>query len=243
MVNVDREKTDAICVVSPHAGFEYSGPVAGAVFSSVNLPDKFILIGPSHRHVQARFAIMTKGAWETPFGEVPVDEPLAKAISSQTDMISEDESAHTREHSLEVQLPFIQFLKKDMAIVPISISFYTPYEDLEELGEAVARAVKETGDKVLIVASTDMSHYVHQDEAKDKDFKAIDQILRLDARGLYDVVNTENISMCGFQPTTSGIVAALRLGANKAELIKYQTSGDVTGDFREVVGYAGIRIA
>jgi AmmeMemoRadiSam system protein B len=242
MVDANREKTDAICVVSPHAGFEYSGPVAGAVFSSVLLPDKFVLIGPSHRHARTRFAIMHKGAWETPFGDVSVDPALAEAISNQTDMISEDDAAHAREHSLEVQLPFIQFFKKDISIVPISISFDASFEDLKELGEAVACAVKEIGDKVLIVASTDMSHYVHQDEAKEKDFHAIDKILQLDPRGLYDVVNAENISMCGFQPTASGIVAALNLGAKKAELIKYQTSGDVTGDYREVVGYAGIRI-
>jgi AmmeMemoRadiSam system protein B len=242
MVDVNREKTDAICVVSPHAGFEYSGPVAGAVFSSVNLPNKFILIGPNHRHVRTRFALMHRGIWETPFGDVPVDESLANAISNLTDMISKDESAHAQEHSLEVQLPFIQFFKKDIAIVPISISFHTSFEELEELGQVLARAVNETGDKVLIVASTDMSHYVHQDEAKEKDFHAIDKILQLDARGLYDVVNAESISMCGYQPTTSGIVAALGLGAKNAELIKYQTSGDVTGDFREVVGYAGIRI-
>lgn len=242
MVDLERKKTEAICVVSPHAGFEYSGPVAGAVFSSVHLPDKFIILGPNHRHVQSRFAIMHEGVWETPFGDVPIDTHLATAISSLTDLISEDESAHAREHSLEVQLPFIQFFKKDITIVPISISFYTSFEDLKGLGEAIARAVKESGDKALIVASTDMSHYVHQDIAKEKDFQAIDKILQLDAQGLYDVVNAENISMCGFQPTTSGIVASLCLGAKRAELIKYQTSGDATGDYREVVGYAGIRI-
>ena len=134
------------------------------------------------------------------------------------------------------------FFNKDIAIVPISIASYASFEDLKILGEAVARAVEETGDKVLIVSSTDMSHYVPQEEAKEKDFHAIDKILRLDAQGLYEVVNAENISMCGFQPTTAGIVASLCLGAKKAELIRYQTSGDVTGDYREVVGYAGIRI-
>lgn len=242
MVDVDREKADAICVVSPHAGYEYSGPVAGAVFSSVRLPDKFILLGPSHRHVQTRFAIVQKGVWETPLGDVPIDSPLASAISSQTSLVSEDETAHAREHSLEVQLPFIQFFKKDIGIVPISISPYASFEDLKELGESIARAIRETEDKVLIVSSTDMSHYVHQEEAREKDFYAIDKILQLDAQGLYDVVQAESISMCGYQPTASGIVAALCLGAKKGELIKYRTSGDVTGDYREVVGYAGIRI-
>ena len=124
MVEVDSEKTDAICVISPHAGFEYSGSVAGAVFSSVNLPDKFIILGPNHRHVQSRFAIMLEGAWETPFGDVPIDTILATAISLRTDLISEDEKAHAREHSLEVQLPFIQYFKKDISIVPINFPHY-----------------------------------------------------------------------------------------------------------------------
>jgi len=242
MVDPEMKKEKAFCVVSPHAGFIYSGPVAGAVFSSVHLPDRFIIMGPSHRGIESRFALMDEGIWEMPFGDVSIDSELSELIMNHTDLITKDDMAHLSEHSLEVQLPFIQYFKKDISIVPICISYYASFEDLEALGKAAAQGIKESEKDVMIVASTDMSHYVNQKVAQKKDFLAIDKILELDAKGLYEVVNRENISMCGFQPTTSAVVASKELGAQKAELIKYQTSGDVTGDFQEVVGYAGIRI-
>jgi len=243
MVEEDSIRRDALCVVAPHAGFEYSGSVAGAVYSSVKLPEKYIILGPSHRHVQTRFAVMKEGVWETPLGSAPIATDLAQAIMSLSSLVSEDISAHAREHSLEVQIPFIQFFRKDISFVPISISYDASFDELEELGAAVASAIKQTGEEVLIVASTDMSHYVEQEVARRKDFLAIDRILHLDAKGLYDVVAAESISMCGYQPTTAAIVASVGLGAKKGDLIKYQTSGDVTGDYGEVVGYAGIRIS
>jgi hypothetical protein len=133
-------------------------------------------------------------------------------------------------------------LKGKITIVPISIAYFSTYEDLVKLGKAIAGAIREYDQDVLIIASTDMSHYVSQDVAKEKDFRAIEKILNLDAHGLYEIVESENISMCGFKPTTSAIIASNELQAEKAELIKYQTSGDVSGDFLKVVGYAGIRI-
>lgn len=242
MIDPDVEKKKAVCLISPHAGYEYSGRVAGAVFSSAFLPDKFIIIGPSHRNVRSRFAIMKKGIWETPLGTVPVDSRLAELVMSHSTLFTEDHEAHINEHSLEVQLPFIQFFKKDFSIVPISIAFYTEFDELEEVGKSIARSIKECDGEVMIVASTDMSHYVDQQVAKKKDFLAIEKIQKLDAKGLYDIVNLEDISMCGFQPTTVAVVASKELGARNAVLIKYQTSGDVSGNYREVVGYAGIRI-
>jgi len=242
MAEPAKEREKGICVVSPHAGFIYSGPVAGAVFSSVQLPDKFVILGPSHRSIESRLALMKEGTWETPLGDISIDSTLAEHIMHHSEVISEDQSAHLQEHSLEVQLPFIQFFKKDITIVPICIAYQASFEDLEDLGIALAKGIKESGEEVMIVASTDMSHYVDQKVAQKKDYLAIDKILKLDAPGLYDTVQRENISMCGYQPTTSAIIASLELGAKKAELIKYQTSGDVTGDFHEVVGYAGIRI-
>jgi hypothetical protein len=242
MIDPDVDKRIAVSVVTPHAGFEYSGPVAGAVFSSVQLPDIYVILGPSHGHVRSRLAIMKEGAWQTPFGEVPIDTRLASAISSRSTLINDDSNAHEREHSLEVQLPFIQYFKDDFSIVPISIAYQTSFEELEELGHAISEAIQERKQDVLIVASTDMSHYVSQKEAEIKDSLAIEEILRLDAQGLYDVVSRENISMCGYQPTTAAIVASQDLGAKQAELIKYQTSGEVTKNFHEVVGYAGIQI-
>ena len=161
---------------------------------------------------------------------------------NRTNLVSEDESAHLNEHSLEVQLPFIQFLKKDFTFIPISIAYYASFDELVSLGKAIGEVIKEQGEEVLIVASTDMSHYVSKELAKEKDFLAIERILKLDAKGLYDIVTSKDISMCGFQPTTAAIIASKELGATKAELIKYQTSGDISGDHLEVVGYAGIRV-
>jgi AmmeMemoRadiSam system protein B len=242
MIDPLRGKRKAISVIAPHAGFEYSGPVAGAVFSSVELPEIFVLLGPNHRQVKSRFAIMKVGVWQTPFGEVPINTGLANAILSRSNLVSDDSDAHEHEHSLEVQLPFIQYIRDDFSIVPICIAYQASYEELEELGHAIAEAIQSQEKAVLIVASTDMSHYVSQEEAEIKDTMAIEKIKRLDAQGLYDVVSRENISMCGYQPTTATIVASLDLGATQAELIKYQTSGEVTKNFQEVVGYAGIRI-
>jgi AmmeMemoRadiSam system protein B len=242
MIDPMQEKRKAISVIAPHAGFDYSGPVASAVFSSVQLPNIFVILGPNHRHVNSRFAIMKEGTWQTPFGEVPINTDLANALATHSDLISDDSDAHEHEHSLEVQLPFIQYFKDDFSIVPLSIAYQTSYEELEELGHSISEAIQSQDGDVLIVSSTDMSHYVSQKEAEIKDSMAIEEIKRLDAQGLYDVVSQENISMCGYQPTTTTIVASLDLGATQAELIKYQTSGEVTRNFEEVVGYAGMRI-
>jgi AmmeMemoRadiSam system protein B len=243
MVDPEAERQKALAVVSPHAGFVYSGPVAGAVYSSVVLPEHFVILGPSHREIRPLFAITTKGTWQTPLGEVSLDPVLSEAVRRRSALIEEEDGAHAQEHSLEVQLPFIQYLRKSFSIVPICISYQADYGSLEELGRAVAGGIKEIGRPALIVASTDMSHYVSQETAKRKDFLAIDKILALDARGLYDIVQRENISMCGFQPTAAAIIAARELGAGKAELIRYQTSGDASGDYDQVVGYAGLRLS
>lgn len=243
MVEPKSKKKKAVCVVSPHAGFVYSGPVAGAVFSSVELPDVFVILGPSHRGIASRFAVMIEGVWETPLGDVSLEASLAEHIMTHSPLISEDDEAHLEEHSLEVQIPFIQYFKKDFSIVPVCLSPYVSYEELEELGKAVSKGIRDFKKEVLIVASTDMSHYVSQKEAEKKDFLAIDKILKLDPKGLHDTVRKEDISMCGFQPTTSALIASMELGAKEAKLIKYQTSGDTSGDYSQVVGYAGIRIS
>jgi AmmeMemoRadiSam system protein B len=243
MTESKKKRVKAICVISPHAGFVYSGPVAGAVFSAVILPDTFVILGPSHRGISSRFAIMKEGLWETPLGDVPLEPQLANLIMNNSPLIVEDERAHSEEHSLEVQLPFIQHFKKEFSIVPLCLSYDVAYEELEELGKAISQGIQDFEREVLIVASTDMSHYVSQKTAEKKDFLAIDKVLKLDPKGLYDTVQKEDISMCGFQPTTSALIASKELGARKAELIKYQTSGDTSGDYSQVVGYAGISIS
>jgi len=242
---IDRasEKIPAIAVIAPHAGYMYSGKVAGAVYSSVEIPDRVVLLGPSHRPMASRFALMREGAWATPLGEVPIDSELAGRILANTPLLSEDSEAHKGEHSLEVQIPFLQYLNPEISIVPISTTYFASLPDLEELGHAVASAIRSLEESVLIVASTDMSHQVQEATAREKDFLAIDRIQALDPRGMYEVVQSEKISMCGFQATAAALTAAIDLGAVQAELIAYRTSGDATGDFTSVVGYAGIRVA
>ena len=242
MVDPRAKKEKARAVVSPHAGLIYSGPVAGAVYSSVFLPERLVILGPSHRGQRSVFAIMKTGAWQTPLGDVPVDPELAESLLRRSALIRIEESAHEEEHSLEVQLPFIQFLRQAFSIVPLCVSPAADYAALEELARAIAEAIRESGTDVLIVASTDMSHYVSRETARKKDFLAIERIQALDARGLYDVVQQEDISMCGFQPTTAAILAAKELGAGRADLIRYMTSGEISGDFDQVVGYAGLRL-
>lgn len=242
MIDPTCPKEKAFCAVAPHAGLIYSGRVAGALYSSLDLPEKFVIMGPNHRYSQTRIAVMREGIWEMPMGEVKVDESLANSILSKSSAAKDDFIPHQQEHSLEVQLPFIQFFRPQISIVPICISAQSSYEDLEDLGKAIAESIRESEEEVLIVASTDMSHYVSEETAREKDFKAIDAILARDAGRLLKTVADENISMCGFQPTAVAILASHILGAEQAELIKYETSGVVSGDYSEVVGYAGVRI-
>jgi AmmeMemoRadiSam system protein B len=241
-VEPDMKKKKALGAISPHAGYQYSGIVAGAVYSSIIIPDKIVLLGPSHRTINSNFAIMREGEWETPFGNIPINTKLADQIISRTKLVSEDIDAHIMEHSLEVQLPFIHYFNPNCSIVPLITTYFASYNDLEELGKSISSSIEALNEDVLILASTDMSHQVSQETAKEKDFLAIDKISKLDPRGLYDVVKSQKISMCGFQATTAALVSAKELGAKEAELIKYQTSGDVTEDYNNVVGYAGMRI-
>jgi AmmeMemoRadiSam system protein B len=232
----------SIALVAPHAGYVYSGPVAGAVFSSARIPGTCVILGPAHREIDSLFAIQIRGSWATPLGESPIDEALASRILAGCPLVEENDAAHLGEHSLEVELPFIQYFRDDAAIVPISVSHLARYAELETLGRALAGAIQDEGRETLIVASSDMSHYVSQKTAEKKDMMAVRKVLDLDPAGLFETVMAERITMCGFQPTTAALVAALALGASKAELVRYQTSGDASGDYTQVVGYAGIRI-
>lgn len=235
--NESRKK--AIGIISPHAGYVYSGKVAGDVISSVLIPPKVILLGPNHTGVGTRCAIMTSGSWELPNGEVRVDVPLAERIMAGTDLIHLDETAHSREHSIEVQVPFLIHERPDVSIVPLAL-MWMKLKACREIGSAIAAAIKGCGEEVLILASSDMTHYESAAAAKEKDHMAIDRVLDLDPEGLFHTVMDESISMCGVIPTTVMLFAAKALGATKASLVKYATSGDVTGDNSQVVGYAGM---
>jgi len=234
-------KEDAIGLVSPHAGYIYSGPVAGALISKVKLKDTFIIIGPNHTGAGKPLSIMTEGTWKTPLGEVEIDSELGKQILATSSHLEEDHIAHQFEHSIEVQLPFLQYFKKDIKLVPIVLAHSTGAA-YKEIGRELARAIEDSNKEVVIIASSDMTHYEPQESAERKDNRAIEAILGLDEDELLKRVDELHISMCGYAPTVSLISAAKELGANEAELVRYQTSGDTTGDYAAVVGYAGIMI-
>jgi len=238
-----KQRTQAAigCVV-PHAGIMYSGHVAGAVYARLPPFSSYIILCPNHSGYGQPLAILSEGEWETPLGDVPIDAALAGALKRSCRLLEEDEAAHRFEHSLEVQLPFLQCLQSNLRFVPIAVGVGR-YEPLEELGRAVAQVVKETKEPPLIVASSDLNHYEPDAINRAKDHKAIERILALDPRGLYDTVRREDISMCGFGPTVAMLTAAKQLGATRGELVRYANSGDITGDRSAVVGYAGILIS
>jgi AmmeMemoRadiSam system protein B len=235
-------KIRALGCVAPHAGYVYSGRVAGEVYRRVELPARYIILCPNHTGRGEPLAIMSRGAWRTPLGDVPIDEELASNLKARFALLSEDESAHRFEHALEVQLPFLQVLHPQFSFVPITVGT-GHYAVLSALGVAIASVVREADGQVLVIASSDMNHYESDSVTRVKDKRAIDQILELNPRDLYDVIRAANITMCGYGPTVAMLTAALKLGATKAELLRYATSGDVSGDRDKVVGYAGIAVS
>lgn len=239
MVDEKAAKKDVIGVVSPHAGYPYSGPVAGAVLSRIKFKGTFVILGPSHTGQGKPFSIMTEGSWKTPLGQVEIDSDLGKKMLAGSSHLQEDALAHQYEHSIEVQIPFLQYFKPDVRIVPIVLAHATP-EIYKQIGREIAQAVKESKRDVVLMASSDMTHYEPQELAKQKDNEAIKAMLDLDEDELLKRVEEMNISMCGYAPVAALIAAAKELGAKSAELVKYQTSGDTTGDYSSVVGYAGI---
>ncbi|HXX27303.1 MAG TPA: AmmeMemoRadiSam system protein B [Terriglobales bacterium] len=226
------------CMV-PHAGYIYSGSVAGAVFADLEIPSRCLLLCPNHTGRGRPLAIVSHGAWQTPLGTIPIDSRLAETLKQRCSLLSEDAEAHRGEHAIEVVLPFLQQSRPQLTFVPIALGTGN-FTALEELGEALAAVAHTQEQPVLIIASSDMNHYENDAITRVKDTKAIERILALDARGLYDVVIQEDISMCGFGPAVAMLTAAKRLGATSAKLIKYATSGDVFGDRDMVVGYAGV---
>jgi AmmeMemoRadiSam system protein B len=228
-------------VVVPHAGYVYSGPVAGKVFASVRLPSRVILLGPNHTGRGAALALAPGGSWRTPLGKVSIDAEINGNLLSECPRLQEDPSAHTGEHSLEVQIPFLQVLRPDFSFSAICVRT-ADYSALETLGHGMARVIKASKEAVLLVASSDMTHYEPADEAARQDRFAIDRMLEVDPRGLYRVVTEKDISMCGFAPTIAVLVACLDLGASAGHLIRYTNSGEASGDYRSVVAYAGIAI-
>jgi AmmeMemoRadiSam system protein B len=245
---IETGRIDAIGCVAPHAGYIYCGGVAGAVYSRLKIPERCVILCPNHTGKGRPLAIMANTTWQTPLGEVAADADMAARLLRRFPALQEDSAAHRAEHAIEVQLPFLQASRAELKIVPIAIGT-SDFGVLRGLGETLADVIADHHEedqkaerqaKVLIIASSDMNHYESDTITRIKDHKAIERVLAMDARGLWDVVMNEDISMCGFGPTVVMLTAAKLLGATSATLVKYATSGDVSGDYESVVGYAGI---
>jgi AmmeMemoRadiSam system protein B len=235
-----REKTEtALGCMVPHAGYMYSGHVAGAVFQRLPARAAYIILCPNHTGRGAPLAIMSKGEWLTPLGSVSIDAALAQELRQSCRLLMEDAEAHKDEHSVEVQLPFLQRSVGAFTFVPIAIGV-SRYAAMAALGHGIAGALAKSARPVMIVASSDMNHYEPDEVTRVKDRKAIDQILAMDPEGLYEVVRKEDISMCGYGPAVAMLTAVKDLGATCAELVRYATSADTSGDRSAVVGYAGM---
>ena len=239
--HVDRTspKRKVTAVIMPHAGYVYSGTTAALTISHVAVPDTVLLIGPNHTGYGTEFSLMAQGTWRLPLGDVSIDESLSQELLKSSSLLLDDDLAHMHEHSLEVEIPFLYFLNNKVKIVPLTVAT-NDLNDCRKVGEAIGDCVK--GKNVLLVASTDMTHYESQASAERKDKEAIDAVLKLDENQLAAVVSRHNISMCGYIPVYITLIAAKRIGAQSAQLIDYRTSGEAFGDYKKVVGYAGFII-
>jgi MEMO1 family protein len=237
----------ALAVVCPHAGWMYSGHTAGIVYSNVEIPDHVILIGPNHHGIGSQYAVFSTGSWHTPVGDVPIAEPLAAALLGYCKLLTEDPRAHNAEHSLEVHVPMLVRVHPNVRIVPVLIGGGWPESggrlNLRKIGVAIAQTILEYGKPVLLIASTDLNHYADQKTSGIKDKRVLNAVIGLDEEALMDRVINEDVSMCGVAPTYIVLVAAKKLGATRAELLDYRTSGDISGDFSQVVGYGGVVIS
>jgi AmmeMemoRadiSam system protein B len=239
LVRVSEGRHDLLACIAPHAGYMYSGGVAGELYGHLEVPRRVIVLGPNHSGVGARVAVAPHRRWRTPLGEQPLDVELAAMVEEKLPNASFDQNAHWREHSLEVQLPFLLARQPEVEIVPICLG-HLGLDECLNLGKSLADLVEDLGEDVGIVASSDMSHYLPDEQARTLDRVAIDAAVECDPKKLYKTVHREGITMCGVVPATVAIEAANRLGANNAHLVTYATSGDASGDRSAVVGYAGI---
>lgn len=236
------EPAKAIGVVSPHAGYVYSGSAAGKVYAAVEVPDAVIVLGPNHTGMGAAAALAPPGEWLTPLGPVRVNDRLSQLIMKHAPLVREDSAAHRFEHSLEVQVPFLQYRNPQVSIAALCLSL-PDFDSISRVGTGIAHAIAEYGSEVLIVASSDMTHYESASEAKAKDDLALERLACMDPEGLLRVCRERDISMCGVIPATAMLVAAKALGAISSRLICYTNSGEVNGDLKSVVAYAGLTVS
>jgi MEMO1 family protein len=231
----------AIGCIAPHAGYFYSGHVAAALFSAIEIPELCVVLCPNHTGMGRPLAIMSEGAWETPLGSVEIASNFAEALRQRFPLLEEDSAAHQSEHAVEVELPFLQMRQPNLRIVPLALGTRN-FEALEQLGLALADTITHSPQPVLVVASSDMNHYESDAITRVKDAMAIEAILALAPQTLHQTVMTQNIGMCGLGPAVTMLTAARTLGATSAKLIEYATSGNVSGDMQMVVGYAAIAV-
>jgi AmmeMemoRadiSam system protein B len=238
-------------LVSPHAGYMYSGPAAAHGFAALaadGIPETVVILGPSHYSSDRRAALSTADAWRTPLGDVYLDTPLGEAILAKCDLVVGDERPHKMEHSLEVQVPFLQFVYGDRTpkICPICVRSYPMYPveevaaDARAIGEALTQAL--AGRRAVIIASTDLSHQMPQETAERLDRMAIEAALAVDPGRLLETVVRHDITMCGPAPVAIALAYCRAVGRVRAELLRYYTSGDITGDRAGVVGYASLAV-
>lgn len=241
---VGSRSKESIGYVVPHAGYMYSGPVAAHVYYRIaaeGMPNTFIILGPNHTGIGTAVSIYDRGLWGTPLGDVEVDSDLASEILKHSNYVDVNYDAHKYEHSIEVQLPFLQHLFKDFKIVPVVISYQVP-EIAKDLARSLVNASRKLGRDVVVLASSDMSHYEPQSVAYEKDREVLERVVRLKPEEVFEVVNEKGVSMCGVGPVMTLLYYANLLGGSRGEVLKYATSGDITGDLDAVVGYASVRI-
>jgi hypothetical protein len=239
LIEITNPKKKTPGIISPHAGFVYSGSVAGKIFGQIDIPQTVLIIGPNHRGSGEPAALYPDGEWLTPFGSVAINSHLNQLIKQHTPFVQFDTVAHEFEHSLEVQLPFIQYLRPDVTISALCLG-HGDYRSLHEIGVGIADAISAYGEDVLIVASSDMTHYESAESARHKDNMALNHVLALDPEGLLNICRSEHITMCGVVPAAVMMVAVQQVGTTAAEIVAYSTSGDVSGDNSKVVAYAAV---
>jgi len=231
-----------IGIVAPHAGYLYSGKVAGRVYGAVRVPETVLVLGPNHSGLGAPAALSPSGEWLTPLGSVPVNSRLSKLILKHAPLVREDVTAHRFEHSLEVQLPFLQYRNPSVSIAALCLSL-SDFDSISALGEGIARAISEYGEEVLMVASSDMNHFESVPVAKAKDGLALAEIAAMNPERLLKVCREKGVTMCGVVPAAVMLVAAKILGATSSRLLSYATSGEVNGDLDRVVAYAALTVS
>jgi hypothetical protein len=242
--SIIQEEDFKACVV-PHAGYIYSGPVASNVYSKIKKAN-YVIIGPNHRPSENNYSIMTSGEWKTPLGGVKINENFSKNLLENCPLLKNDPLSHKPEHSIEVQIPFLQYrFDNDFSFVPILIGNRPDHNLLEEckiVGDAIYKTIKDQKEEWIVIASSDFSHYVPQEQAERFDKWIIESILKLDEEELFNRILQKNVSVCGFVGIAVSIVISKKLGAKKGELLKYATSGDIINDKTSVVGYGSIII-